>query len=45
MKTKLFFSLGLGLILSSCVIEEIAGDVLTTGTGTTTTTPPALTND
>ncbi len=46
MKTKLFFSLGLGLILTSCVIEEIAGDVLTTGTGTTTTTtPPALTND
>lgn len=45
MKSKLFFPLGLGLLLSSCVIEEIAGDVLTTSNGTGTTTAPALTNE
>lgn len=45
MKTKFFLIFGLGLILSSCVLEEIATDVITTGTGTGTNTPPALTND
>jgi hypothetical protein len=45
MKTKLFYSLGLGILLTSCVIEDIAGDVLTTPTGGGTTAPPALTND
>jgi hypothetical protein len=45
MKTKLFYSLGLGLLLTSCVLEDIAGDVLTTPTGTGTTAAPALTND
>jgi hypothetical protein len=45
MKTKFFLMFGLGLILSSCVLEEIATDVITTGTGTGTNAPPALTND
>ena len=36
---------GLGLILTSCVLEEIASDVITTGTGTGTTAAPVLTNE
>lgn len=45
MKTKFFLMFGLGLILTSCVLEEIASDVITTGTGTGTTAAPALTNE
>ncbi|MBK7130631.1 MAG: DUF4197 domain-containing protein [Crocinitomicaceae bacterium] len=47
MKTKLLIYLGFGMMLSSCVLEEIANDVITTGTGTGTgtTTAPALTNE
>lgn len=46
MKTKLFFSIGLGLVLASCVLEEVANDVLTTTTTTGgTNAAPALTND
>ncbi|MBL7897176.1 MAG: DUF4197 domain-containing protein [Crocinitomicaceae bacterium] len=45
MKTKFFLMFGLGLILTSCVLEEIASDVITTGTGTGTTAAPVLTNE
>ncbi len=42
---KFILMFGLGLILTSCVLEEIASDVITTGTGTGTTAAPALTNE
>lgn len=45
MKMKFILMFGLGLILTSCVLEEIASDVITTGTGTGTTAAPALTNE
>jgi len=44
-KAGIFLMVAVTILLNSCLLEDLASGVVTTGTGTGTTTAPALTND